>query len=75
MLWVRATTKSWRASADWGLAADIAADLVAWARLLGCHDDAELRDASTWKRSVTGFGARPRCPPARPAEDPRHQHS
>ena len=38
-------SKTWQVDADWVIAANIAADLAAWARLLGCHDD-ELREAS-----------------------------
>jgi hypothetical protein len=32
-------------SAGWAFAANIAADLTAWTRLLGHHDDEELRNA------------------------------
>jgi hypothetical protein len=39
-------SKTWQVNAGWVLAANIAADLAAWTRLLGCHDDEELRDAS-----------------------------
>jgi len=38
-------SKTWQVNTGWVLAANIAADLAAWTRLLGCHDDAELRDA------------------------------
>ena len=38
-------SKTWQVNAGWVIAANIAADLAAWTRLLGCHDDAELRDA------------------------------
>src|SRR5512140_1470498 len=38
-------SKSWRVNCGWVIAANIAADLAAWTRLLGCHDDADLRDA------------------------------
>jgi hypothetical protein len=34
-------SKTWQVNAGWV----IAADLAAWTRLLGCHDDEELRDA------------------------------
>jgi hypothetical protein len=37
-------SKTWQVNAGWVLAANIAADLTAWTRLLGLHDD-ELRDA------------------------------
>jgi Transposase DDE domain group 1 len=37
-------SKSWQVNCGWVIAANIAADLAAWTRLLGCYDD-ELRDA------------------------------
>jgi len=39
-------SKSWKVNCGWVLAANIAADLTAWARLLGLHDQPELRDAT-----------------------------
>ena len=39
------TSKTWQVNAGWVAAANIAADLAAWTRLLGLHDDPELRDA------------------------------
>jgi DDE family transposase len=38
-------SKTWQVNAGWVLAANIAADLAAWTRLLGHCDDDELRDA------------------------------
>jgi len=38
-------SKTWQINAGWVIAANIAADLAAWTRLLGCYDD-ELREAS-----------------------------
>ncbi|HUY46483.1 MAG TPA: IS1380 family transposase [Streptosporangiaceae bacterium] len=38
-------SKTWQVSKGWVLAANIAADLTAWARLLGFHDQPDLRDA------------------------------
>jgi Transposase DDE domain group 1 len=38
-------SKSWQVNTGWVLAANIAADLAAWTRLLGFRDDEELRDA------------------------------
>jgi hypothetical protein len=38
-------SKTWQVNAGWVIAANIAADLAAWTRLLGLHDDEELRDA------------------------------
>jgi hypothetical protein len=38
-------SKTWQVNAGWVLAANIAAGLAAWTRLLGCCDDRELRDA------------------------------
>ena len=39
-------SKTWQVNAGWVIAANIAADLAAWTRLLGHCDDAELRDAN-----------------------------
>jgi hypothetical protein len=39
-------SKTWQVNRGWVLAANIAADLTAWARLLGLHDDEELKDAT-----------------------------
>jgi DDE family transposase len=38
-------SRTWQVNAGWVLAANIAADLAAWTRLLGHCDDAELRNA------------------------------
>jgi len=38
-------SKSWQVNCGWVLAANIAADLAAWSRLLGFHDREDLRDA------------------------------
>jgi len=38
-------SKSWQVNCGWVITANIAADLAAWSRLLGCHDDPDLRDA------------------------------
>jgi hypothetical protein len=38
-------SKSWQVNCGWVTAAAIAADLAAWTRLLGLHDDDELRHA------------------------------
>jgi hypothetical protein len=38
-------SKSWRVNCGWVVAANIAADLQAWCRLLGLHDIADLKDA------------------------------
>jgi hypothetical protein len=38
-------SKTWQVNKGWVLAANIAADLTAWARLLGLHDHEDLRDA------------------------------
>jgi hypothetical protein len=39
-------SKSWQVNCGWVMAANIAADLAAWTRLLGHGDDPDLRDAS-----------------------------
>jgi hypothetical protein len=38
-------SKSWQVNTGWVIAANIAADLAAWTRLLGFCDDADLREA------------------------------
>ena len=38
-------SKNWQVNCGWVLAANIAADLTAWARLLGFHDCGDLKDA------------------------------
>ena len=38
-------SKSWQVNCGWVIAANIAADLAAWTRLLGRHDDEDLREA------------------------------
>jgi Transposase DDE domain group 1 len=38
-------SKAWRVNKGWILAANLAAGLTAWARLLGLHDQPDLRDA------------------------------
>jgi hypothetical protein len=38
-------SKAWSANLGWVLAANLAADLDAWTRLLGLHDDPDLADA------------------------------
>jgi hypothetical protein len=38
-------SKDWTVDQGWVLAANIAADLAAWTRLLGLHDQPDLADA------------------------------
>jgi hypothetical protein len=38
-------SKSWQVNCGWVIAANIAADITAWTRLLGLRDDEELREA------------------------------
>ena len=38
-------SKAWQVNCGWVIAANIAADLTAWTRLLGHCDDTDLRDA------------------------------
>ena len=42
---LRNLRKTWQVNKGWVLAANLAADLTAWARLLGFHDQPDLRDA------------------------------
>ena len=39
-------SKTWQVNCGWVIAANIAADLTAWTRLLGFHDDPDLREAA-----------------------------
>src|SRR2546429_2539275 len=39
------TSKTWQVNCGWVLAANLAADLVAWCRLLGLYDCEDLKDA------------------------------
>jgi hypothetical protein len=39
-------SKTWQVNCGWVIAANIAADLTAWTRLLGFHDDEDLREAT-----------------------------
>jgi hypothetical protein len=38
-------SKTWLVNSGWVIAANIAADLAAWTRLLGCGAEEDLRDA------------------------------
>jgi hypothetical protein len=59
-------SKSWQVNCGWVIAANIAADLAAWTRLLGFCDDEELREP-TRTRSATASGTSPPGSPAAPA--------
>ena len=56
-------SKTWQVNAGWVIAANIAADLAAWARLLGHSDDPDC-GKQTRTHSATGSGT---CPPDSPA--------
>ena len=60
-------SKTWQVNKGWVLAANIAADLAAWIRLLGFHDDADLREADPDTLRPTGSGTSPPDWPAAPA--------
>ncbi|MGD0064177.1 MAG: hypothetical protein ABSB76_12140 [Streptosporangiaceae bacterium] len=51
----QSSSKSWRVNCGWTVAANIAADLQAWCRLLGLHDIEDLKDAEPDTR-VTACG-------------------
>ena len=66
-------SKTWQVNAGWVIAANIAADLAAWTRLLGHSDDAGTAGRRPGHAPLPGLApARPARPP-RPAADPRHQ--
>ncbi len=56
-------SKTWQVNAGWVIAANIAADLTAWARLLGFHDCEDLREANpdTLRYRVWHIPARLAC--------------
>ena len=60
-------SKSWQVNCGWVIAANIAADLAAWTRLLGLCDDRETCGKPTRTRSATGSGTSPPASPATPA--------
>lgn len=65
--WARGTcdiSEAWAVNRGWGLAANMAADLTAWTRLLGLRDGAGLREAHPGTLRPTGSGT---SPPAWPA--------
>ncbi|MFE6555078.1 hypothetical protein ACFVHS_42890 [Streptomyces sp. NPDC057746] len=67
-------SQSWTVNRGWMLAANLAADVEAWTRLLGLHDVDGLADAEPDTALQTSASARPPGPP-RPLtgpEDPRH---
>ena len=67
-------SKSWRVNCGWTVAANIAADLQAWCRLLGLHDIDGLRDAEpdTLRHRLWHVPpARPPRPPPHPEDQPR----
>jgi hypothetical protein len=57
-------SKTWMVNCGWVRAANIAADLAAWCRLLGLYDQQDLKDAEPGT-------LRPAAEPARPARPPR----
>ena len=68
-------SRTWQVNAGWVIAANIAADLAAWTRLLGHAADPELRDADpdTLRYRVWHLPARLARPrsPAHPRHQPR----
>ena len=62
-------SKTWQVNCGWVAAANIAADLAAWTRLLGHCDDPGLRDADP-DTLRSGPGTSPRGSPATPASGP-----
>ena len=56
-------SKTWVVNCGWVLAANIAADLAAWCRLLGLYDCDDLKDAEPDTLRSTARPARPAGPP------------
>ena len=68
-------SKTWVVNCGWVLAANLAADLAAWCRLLGLYDWEDLKDAEpdTLRYRLLSLPARLRPPRPRPrAEDQPH---
>src|SRR5512143_965463 len=68
-------SKTWLVNCGWVLAANIAADLAAWCRLLGLYDCEDLKDAEpgTLRYRLLSLPARLARPRPRPgAEDQPH---
>jgi hypothetical protein len=65
--------KSRQVNSGWVIAANIAADLAAWTRLLGHRDDEELRDADPGHAPLPDLAPARQARPPRPAANPRHQ--
>jgi hypothetical protein len=67
-------SKSWQVNKGWVIAANIAADLTAWTRLLGFCDDPDLREADPGHAPLPRLAhprpARPARPRARPEDQP-----
>ncbi len=59
------TSKTWQVNRGWVIAANIAADLAAWTRLLGHSDDADLREADP-DTLRPGSGTSPPASPVTP---------
>jgi hypothetical protein len=49
-------SKTWQVNAGWVIAANVAADLAALTRLIGCHDDEDLRTRTRSGRSGGSMG-------------------
>ena len=62
-------SKSWQVNCGWVIAANIAADIAAWTRLLGLRDDEELREADPHTLRYR-IGTSPRASPSAPASGP-----
>ena len=62
-------SKTWQVNCGWVIAANIAADLTAWTRLLGFRDDPDLQEADPDTLPLPDL-AHPR--PARPARPRAH---
>ena len=60
-------SKTWQVNCGWVIAANIAADLAAWNRLLGDCDD-RTSGKPTRTRSAAGSGTSPPASPITPAQ-------
>ena len=66
-------SKTWQVNAGWVLAANIAADLAAWTRLLGHRDDAGPPGRRPGHPPLPDLAPARQAGPPRPPANPRHQ--
>jgi hypothetical protein len=66
-------SSAWTTNCGWVVAANLAADLDAWTRLLGLHDIDDLTDAEPAPPALPAVAPARQTHPPRPPADPGHQ--